>query len=129
MGNFSSGIPIPVSFTSNNILHDFKSLAATYTLEGIRLEPNRAVFGRKEIESLPLDQNVQITNLDWKTESISGEGDFARWWGSFRSNHVIKPQGNEIIQEGKWLAVLRKQPDGSWLVESDIWNFLATSEN
>jgi ketosteroid isomerase-like protein len=108
---------------------DLKSLAQAYTVEGIRLEPNRAVIGRKEIESLPKDENAQLTNIDWKTESINGEGNFARWWGTFRSNVVIKPQGNEIIQEGKWLAVLRKQPDGTWLIESDIWNLLPTSEN
>lgn len=108
---------------------DLKSLAAAYTLEGIRLEPSRAVIGRKEIESLPMDKNVQITNIDWQTESINGEGNFARWWGTFRSNFVTKTQENEFIQEGKWLAVLRKQPDGSWLIESDIWNLLPTPEN
>jgi len=109
---------------------DFKSLSEAYTLDGIRLNPERrAVIGRKEIESLPKNENAQLTNIDWKTKSINGEGNFARWWGTFRSNLVIKPQGNEIIQEGKWLAVLRKQADGSWLIESDIWNLLPTSEN
>ena len=109
---------------------DFKSLAEAYTLDGIRLNPGRrAVIGRKEIKSLPKDKNMQLTNIDWKTKSINGEGNFARWWGTFRSNLVNKLQGNEIIQEGKWLAVLRKQPDGTWLIESDIWNLLPTSEN
>jgi ketosteroid isomerase-like protein len=32
------------------------------------------------------------------------------------------PEGNRVTSQEKWVAVYKKQPDGTWKCVVDIWN-------
>lgn len=62
-------------------------------------------------------------SLTWAPEGaeVSASGDMGHTWGFFR---MTAPDGNggETLTTGKYVTVMRKQPDGRWLPLNDIFN-------
>jgi len=100
---------------------DFKGVAALYAEDAILLPPNQAaVQGRAAIqatqEASPPFSNYQVPVLE-----IEGTGDLAYCRGSY--SLAVTPAGAAPIEDrGKYLAIFRKQADGSWKVLRDIFN-------
>ena len=63
-----------------------------------------------------------MTQFTIPPTEIDGRGDLAYVRGTYAM--TIMPEGApEPIREiGKYVVILQKQPDGSWLVVVDIWN-------
>ena len=73
----------------------------------------------KAIKDDIADPNLKITVSNEKTE-VSGSGDMAYRRGSFKIT-TTNPQTKEAEQsEGTYLAVFRKQADGSWKIAEDF---------
>ncbi len=100
---------------------DWAAVSATYTEDAVRLPPNQpAVQGRGDIqawfEAFPPASDV---NLEWA--EIEGVGDVAFVRGSFTL--IVTPEGMDAVADtGKFLDVLRRQADGSWLIHRNIFN-------
>lgn len=52
---------------------------------------------------------------------IDGAGDLAYARGTFSWTFRVG-EGEPVSDAGKWIAIWRRQPDGSWLASHDIWN-------
>ena len=52
---------------------------------------------------------------------IDGRGDLAYFRATYRLTMSFG-DAEPVTDVGKWLAILRKQPDGSWLYSAWIWN-------
>jgi ketosteroid isomerase-like protein/nicotinamidase-related amidase len=73
----------------------------------------------KAIKDDIADPNLKITVSNEKTE-VSGSGDMAYRRGSFKIT-TTNPQTKQAEQsEGTYLAVFRKQADGSWKIAEDF---------
>ena len=73
----------------------------------------------KAIKDDIADPNLKITVSNEKTE-VSGSGDMAYRRGSFKIT-TTNPQTKQAEQsEGTYLAVFRKQADGSWKIVEDF---------
>jgi uncharacterized protein (TIGR02246 family) len=101
--------------------NDGAGAAALYAEGAVFMPPNEpAVEGRGNIqawfEALP-----PVTAVDVKTAEIDGLGDLAFTRGTY--SMTISPEGMDpITDSGKYLAISRKQADGSWLLSRDIFN-------
>jgi len=73
----------------------------------------------KAIKDDLADPNMKITVSHEKTE-VAGTGDMAYRRGSFTIS-ATNPQTKQVEHsEGTYLAVFRKQPDGSWKLVEDF---------
>ena len=59
-----------------------------------------------------------------KSERVSGDGNLAYNIGSYHSTGTLKDSVKTPIppEDGKYLQVLLRQPNGSWKAVADIWN-------
>lgn len=53
---------------------------------------------------------------------VSRAGDLGYTWDTFELT-VHDAKGNPVTQLGKHVVVWKKQPDGTWKIVADIWNF------
>lgn len=103
---------------------DWASVVALYTDDAVVMPENRpAVIGKKAIQSLYRSVFNEFTfEGSGETLEIEVAGD----WGYFRSTYTMvatpKAGGKPIEDIGKWLVIVRRQPDGSWKIARLIAN-------
>ena len=92
-----------------------------YTDDAVVLPPDSpAIEGKKAVRAF-LDKWPSIKAYDAPIVKAEGRDDFAWVWGTF--TETVEPEpGNSFSMKGKWTSSYRKQPDGSWLATSLIWN-------
>lgn len=58
------------------------------------------------------------------TITVEGRGDLAYSVGTYRLTLTPKQPGAKALptEEGKYVEVLKKQPDGSWKIAYDMWS-------
>jgi uncharacterized protein (TIGR02246 family) len=67
--------------------------------------------------------NAYTVKFEIASDTIEGRGDLAYNVGHFRFTAVPKERSNPgVADEGKFLEVLRKQPDGSWKYVVDMYS-------
>ena len=100
---------------------DWKGAAALYAEDAIVLPPNQAaVQGRAAIQA-SLEGFPPFSNFQVQTLEIEGRGDLAYERGT--NSLTVTPAGAAPIEDrGKYVAIWRKQADGSWKILRDIWN-------
>ncbi len=102
-------------------------LLSTWADDGVLLPPNHApVVGRDALRAWYAEQAKKLANFDilgyeenWNEVQISG--DLGYQWGTITGRAQAPTQGEKDVTLHA-LRVLKRQPDGSWLVERAIWN-------
>jgi ketosteroid isomerase-like protein len=111
-------------FTALAAAHDFEGVGGLLTENAVMMpfgEP--AQEGRATIIDV-LDRNwgvLPIAEFTQQSVKIDGRGDLAY----ARGTYSIKVQGEgmpEIRDQGKYLTILEKQPDGRWLVSTAAYS-------
>jgi uncharacterized protein (TIGR02246 family) len=104
---------------------DVERMLGSYTDDTSLYPPNLAIVTGKEairtyysqvLESPGFVASLEITNV-----GISSAGDLAYSTGTSETT-VNDAQGNPVTVREKWVAILKKQPDGTWKSVLDIWN-------
>jgi uncharacterized protein (TIGR02246 family) len=92
--------------------------------DAVDLPPNRpAVIGKEAIRSFVQSDFDQFTmNFADEIVEIEVARDLAYIWTNYTVTLTPKNDGEPIGNNGKWLKVLRRQPDGSWKFSRNIWN-------
>jgi uncharacterized protein (TIGR02246 family) len=101
---------------------DWPAAGSVYTEDGLVMPPNGpAAQGRAAIQKL-FSGFPKVTAFHQSVEEIEGHGDLA--YARVRYEVTMMPPGSKapVKDQGKVLAVWRKQPDGSWLVSRAVWN-------
>jgi uncharacterized protein (TIGR02246 family) len=104
---------------------DAAAVAAVYASDASLLPPNLPVRrGRDAIRAFwggMLD--AYSVTFEISPDIIEGRGDLAYSMGRYRFTAVPKAKSTPgIADEGKFVEILKKQPDGSWKYAVDIYN-------
>ena len=100
-----------------------QKLVELHTINATVMPPNsKMVKGREEIMK-KLNNDVQIGDQDIKFETLEliVANDLAYETGLYNLN--VKPKkGEPFNDKGKYIVIWKKDSDGQWLMEIDIWN-------
>ena len=104
---------------------DVERMLGLYTDDTSLYPPNLAIVTGKEAIRTYYSQLMEspgfVTSLEVTNVGISGAGNFAYSTGTSETT-VNDAQGNPVTVREKWVAILKKQPDGTWKSVLDIWN-------
>ena len=109
-------------FDEDMLAGNSAAVADVYTDDAVLFPPNSPmVRGRADIRQF-FDEFPKVTEFRQHPIEIVGEGELAFPWGTYEL--VVLPPGatRPVRDEGKVLAVWRKQPDGSWRIHRACWN-------
>ena len=104
---------------------DIDGVVSVYAPDGSLLPPNAP--GMKGSEAIRgfwggLLQ-AYSTKFELETDQIEGRGDLAYVVGRYRLTGTPKAKGTPpLADQGKFVEVLKRQPDGSWKYAVDIYN-------
>ncbi len=99
---------------------DWNALVALFTENAWLMSPNAPINqGRSSL--LEMIESLGLTIAEHKIEfvEVDGYGDIAYARGTYAEKFSVQGVEEPIIDEGKILAILKKQLDGSWLFA--IW--------
>ena len=108
-------------FSAAVLRQDFDAVAALYAEDAVLLPPNEpAVHGRAAIRrwtaAVP-----RVTRIVLQVDDVDGRADVAYMRGTFAM--TLEPEGAPPVSvAGKYVEILKKQPDGAWRFAVDIFN-------
>jgi len=103
------------------LVNDWAAVTMLYTENAIRMLPDMpAIQGRdailQEFEARP----YSVAEYDQRIEETDGLTDLAFVRGVF--SFTVDFEGELSSGTGKYISIYRHQPDGTWLIDRDIWN-------
>ena len=96
-----------------------EAISQVYQEDGVLMAPGApAVVGRADIKAFG-DAFPPVVEFSLTEDAIDGNADVAYVRG--RYSITLGTEGSPA-EDGKFVEVWRKQPDGSWKLAIDIWN-------
>ena len=112
-------------------LHDkqLDRLVALYAPDAVFLKPSgRRVTGRPAIRDLC--KNVMDTftsDISMHSLGTDHSGDLAYDSGEYSESLVKASDGTKADIQGNYVMILKRQPDGNWLIAEQIWTLITPS--
>jgi uncharacterized protein (TIGR02246 family) len=103
-------------------LADWKRVARTFSEDGVRIPPNEEPHqGREAIETW-LGGIEELTSYELVRDRIGGTDGLA--YVSGRYAITLRPVGapTSISDQGDFLEIWRREPDGAWRIVEAMWN-------
>jgi len=104
--------------------HDLTTLLTFYADDAVSLPANEELLtNRSEMQKSWAERLTPGVSVSWTPMYVEAakSGDLAYILGSYTMSTKVA-KGKPITDKGKYLAIWKKQPDGSWKVEADTWN-------
>ena len=104
------------------IRQDFDALVELYTENAVFMPPHQpAVRGRASLRTW-MSAFPKVSRFAFDVDEIDGRADLAYVRG--RYSMTFQPDGAPapVTDVGKFIEIRRRQADGSWLIEADIFN-------
>jgi uncharacterized protein (TIGR02246 family) len=92
--------------------------------DGVKMNPDApAIVGKETIKARTATVFANTTrSMVITVDETQFTGGYAYCRGSFTSTTTPKAGGAAVLFDGKFLTILKKQPDGSWKIYRDIFN-------
>lgn len=104
--------------------NDVAAWAEAYADDAIVMQPDEPAWrGKADLvaRATAMLQAVSLSNVKFTTQDVMASGDLAVETGAF--SWTLTPKGGKPMdQAGKYVAVWKKQADGSWKIVRDINN-------
>jgi uncharacterized protein (TIGR02246 family) len=99
-------------------------IASAFTESGVLMAPNmRSTTGREAVRKYYQGIFDQYkTFLESGYEDVKVSGDLAYGVGFAKVKLVPHSGGDTLVSTAKYVNILQRQNDGSWLTTHDIWN-------
>jgi uncharacterized protein (TIGR02246 family) len=102
---------------------DWDSFLELFVDDLVVMPPNVPVIkGRSAYRKFIDDAGFVITKMDFDITDVEGSSEIVCIVGTYRETYTLPYKEQPIYDQGKILAVLRKQSDGSWLITHWMWN-------
>ena len=103
---------------------DVEALVALHADDAIRMPPNAPpVVGKEAIQAAyqtTFDEFAAKITLSLEEVEVAGDWAFVR--GTSPVTVTPKAGGEPLEDEGKYLSIRKRQPDGSWKIFRTIWS-------
>lgn len=102
---------------------DAASVAALYTDDATLMPPNSEMIqGRQGVQEFWNGaMKMGLKDVSLTTVDVNGSGNIVYEIGKYAIS--IETEGQELMRDsGKYIVVWKKQEDGSWKLQADIWN-------
>jgi len=102
---------------------DWDAVVALFTEDGMWMGPNSPITqGHSAMMDLLESSGMTVTEHKVELVEVDGCGDIAYGRATWVETFSIEGVAEPIKEEGKILAIFRKQPDGSWRIAFWMWN-------
>lgn len=103
---------------------DAAAMGMLYAVDAVSMPPNASpLIGRSAIVAdAAQDLAAMVADLESRSEGHYLIGDMAVEWGTYRFAGMLRESDVTVTEEGKYVAIWKQQPDGSWQIVRDIWN-------
>jgi uncharacterized protein (TIGR02246 family) len=104
---------------------DADALSAIYASDATLMPPNEPPAKGEAMKKYNAEMLKAFSGpIELTTTSVEGRGDLAFAVGTYRATMTPRKPGAKPLptEEGKYVEVMKKQPDGSWKIIYDIWN-------
>jgi len=103
--------------------NNVEGILVYYTDDASFLPPDAPIASGKEAIRAVWTQLLANSDVSWQTTrvEVSSAGDLAYATGTYKIT-VDASDDNPVSEIGKWVAVWKKQADGSWKCVADIFN-------
>ncbi len=102
---------------------DWDAVGAFFAEDLVYMPPNfPVVHGRAAWVDWAKAMGFDIIEMTTEILDIDGRGDLAYLQGAYSQTFTVEGMPGPISDTGKFLWILRKQPDGAWLITIWIWN-------
>ncbi len=111
------------SYAEAMLANDYAAVAAHYAEDAVLMSPNAPlVEGRAAIQAGLEALRGSVTEYSNTPVEIEGRGDLAYARGTLSLAQAVEGMAEPVRDTAKYLVILRKQPDGSWLLTQVCWN-------
>jgi ketosteroid isomerase-like protein len=104
--------------------HDLTTLLTFYADDAVSLPANEELLtNRSQMQKSWAGRLTPGVSVSWTPMYVEAakSGDLAYILGSYTMTTKVA-KGKPVTDTGKYLAIWKKQADGSWKVEADTWN-------
>ena len=103
---------------------DAAALSLTYLDDAVALPPDGPLLvGRQAIVQSLRDYFAEFSATQASTVAeVTLFGDLAMARGTWKIRQTPRPDGVDQLRSGKWLALQKRQADGTWKTWRWIWN-------
>lgn len=110
------------SFMSWSHVGNDSAVASLYTPTGVLMPPNAPVVeGRAAIRAF-FEQYPPMPDFILSNTEIDGRGDLVYVRGTYSFSLPAQGRTPAMTDRGKFIEIRRRQPDGRWLLQADIFN-------
>lgn len=101
---------------------NWEAMSQYYAPDIIAMPPNQAEVSGREALVAWLETLPPITEYELTFDEVEGCGDLAYVRGRY-SMAMHAADSTEVVRDtGRWLWILRRNPEGRWLLARDIFN-------
>ncbi len=101
---------------------DVAGVLALYADGAVEMPPNMPIRNGKSAIEAAAGQDPPMSSFSLTPVETDGVGDMAYDRGTYAASVMIEGMEAPIMDTGKYVVLLRKQGDGSWLMTAVIWN-------
>ena len=114
---------VPESYTEAILANDFAAVAAHYAGDAVFMGPNMPLIeGRAAIQASYESIPGTVVAYSNTPVMIEGSGDLAYARGTIQMTVAVEGLPEPVSDTIKYIVILRKQPDGRWLLSAVCWN-------
>ncbi len=104
---------------------DADGVAASYAADAVRMPPDAPLIRGRESIRRNLAESLETSDFNLQMQVIETEfsGELAYVRGTYLLTATPKDGSPPTEAEGNWMRLMRREPDGRWLVAYSLWNF------